>query len=892
MKNQKQVVVQAVLHVVVVVVNRRQFMTPMMEQYLSIKKKYEDCILFYRLGDFYEMFLTDAILASKELGITLTARDSGGSKNINDKKKIDMCGVPYHSADSYIAKLVKKGYKVAICEQIGDPKASKSIVKREVVRVITPGTILDNNSLDESKNNYIMCIFQNSKGYGVALADVTTGEFLTTSFFKDEERKVIDEIAKFNPAEIIVNEEFTSKDKIENIFNIDLNIYAPWCFEYISAYKKICNHFNVISLKGFGIDDNEHSIACSGALLQYLSETQMTKLKHISSIRKYNLDQFMFLDISSRRNLELCQTLRGNEKKGSLLWVLDKTKTSMGARLIRKWIEQPLINVNQINKRLDAVSDYKEDPFLREDIKDILEKIKDIERIMGRIVYATANGQDLIALKKSFENLPKIKAMLKCLKSSLNQEIHKELDCLEDVYNIIEDSINEETPISIRDGNIIKDGFNKELDMYREAKNKGTDWLLSIEEKERTNTGIKNLKIKYNKVFGYCIEVTNSYKDLVPDTYIRRQTLASAERYITPELKEIEDKILSANEKITEIEYSIFSDIRNKIADEIERIQDTANKIATIDVLQSLGDVAYKNSYVKPNVNNGGIIEIKDGRHPVVELLTSQAFIPNDIFLDKEDSRIYVITGPNMAGKSTYMRQCALITLMAQIGCFIPASSGTIGIVDRIFTRVGASDDLATGQSTFMVEMNEVANILNNATTNSLLILDEIGRGTSTYDGLSIAWSVLEYISDKQCIGAKTLFATHYHELTEIEGKVDGAVNYCVTVEEIGKDIVFLRKVVRGSVDKSYGIHVAQLAGIPKRVIDRSNEIMSSLLHIDIIKNDDGENSDIVYFGAKKPSHPNTKHNNIITELQNMDINALSAKDALSALSNLKQKLD
>lgn len=866
-------------------------MTPMVKQYLDIKKNYEDCILFYRLGDFYEMFLNDAIIASKELNITLTSKEAGGSKNSEDKKKMEMCGIPYHSADPYIAKLVKKGYKVAICEQIGDPKLSKTIVERKVVRVVTPGTILDNNSIDENKNNYIMCIYQNTSGYGVVLADITTGEFLTTSFFKDEERKVVDEIAKFNPSEILVNEEFNNKDIIENIFNITINIFVPWAFEYISAYKKICDHFNVINLKGFGIDDNEHSIACCGALLEYLYQTQMTELSHISSIKKYNLEQFMFLDISSRRNLELCQTIRSNEKKGSLLWVLDKTKTAMGGRLIRKWIEQPLINVNQINKRLDAVNEYKEDIILRQDIKDILEKIKDIERIMGRVVYGTANGQDLNALKNSFGYLPQIKQNLKDLTSFLNQKIYSQLDCLEDIYEVIQNTIKEDSPISIRDGNIVKDGVNEKLDSYREAKTKGTDWLLELEEKERVATGIKNIKIKYNKVFGYCLEVTNSYKNLVPEHYIRRQTLANTERYITPELKEIEEKILSANEKITEIEYNIFTEIRTKIAKEVHRIQKTANKIATIDVLQSFANVACENNYVKPIVDNNGIIDIKEGRHPVVELLTKHAFVPNDTYLDRNDSRIYVITGPNMAGKSTYMRQTALITLMAQIGCFIPASSGTIGVVDRIFTRVGASDDLATGQSTFMVEMNEVANILNNATINSLLILDEIGRGTSTYDGLSIAWAVLEYISNKNYIGAKTLFATHYHEFTRIEGKIDGAVNYCVTVEEAGKDVIFLRKVVKGSVDRSYGIHVAQLAGIPKVVIDRANEVMCSFLHMDIIKDDfEDEHSDVVYFGMRKPSRPNTKSNNIITELKNIDLDLLTPKEAFATLSRLKQK--
>jgi len=803
-------------------------MTPMMEQYSSIKANYRDCILFYRLGDFYEMFFEDAIRASRELGITLTSRNAKKNKdNDNDESRIDMCGVPFHSAEAYISKLIKKGYKVAICEQVSTPNASKDIVRREVVRVVTPGTILDTNSLDETRNNYIMCIFQDFEGYGIGLADVTTGEFLTTSVSAiSGEREIIDEIAKFNPAEIIVNEGFTAKDMVENIFNIKSQVFNSWSFEYGNAEKKICSHFNVLNLSGFGINQDKHSIISSGALLEYLSETQMTELKHISTIKKYRMNQFMFLDINSRKNLELSQTIRENTKKGSLLWVLDKTKSSMGARLIRKWIEHPLSNVHQINKRLEAVLEYKEDPIFRQDVRDNLSRVKDIERIMGKIVYKTANPEDLVALKKSLENFPQIKESLRGSRSALNMELFNTFDPLEDIKYLIEDSINEEVSANLKDGNIIKQGFNTNLDLYREAKEKGTDWLQDIEDRERQRTGIKNIKIKYNKIFGYCIEVTNSYKDLVPEDYIRRQTLANMERYVTSELKEIEEKILSANEKIEEIEREIFSDIRAQIADMVERVQSTANKIATIDVLQSFAHVAYENSYVMPTVNNAGVIDIKEGRHPVVELLSKQAFVPNDVHLNDDESRIHVITGPNMAGKSTYMRQTALIVLMAQIGSFIPASSGVIGIVDRIFTRIGASDNLATGQSTFMVEMNEVADILNNATENSLLIVDEIGRGTSTSDGLCIAWAVLEYIANQ--IGAKTLFATHYHELTSIEGKISGTLNYCLTVQERGNDIVFTRKVMRGKANKSYGIYVAQLAGLPKAVIERSNEILAN----------------------------------------------------------------
>ena len=864
-------------------------LTPMMQQYIEIKEKYQDCILFYRLGDFYEMFFDDALVASKELEITLTGRDCGLSE------RAPMCGVPFHSCDAYIARLIEKGYKVAICEQTGDPKTSKTIVKREVVRVITKGTVTDNKTLDERKNNFIMCIYENKSGFGVSVADVTTGDFFTTSFHKDEDKNVVDEIAKYLPSEIIVNEEFNGNDLIKNIFDIKPYIHDSLSFEYANALKLLCSHFKVINLSGFGISEDELAVGSSGALLNYLYETQKNDLSHINSIKNYALNEFMFLDISSRRNLELCETIRDRSKKGSLLSVLDKTKTSMGARLIRRWLEQPLLNVLEINKRLDAVSEFKEDALFREEIKELLSIVYDIERLTGRIVYNQANPRDFISLKKSIENFPKIKAMLSVLESELNKELFNGLDTLEDIFKLIDDTITEEPPISIREGGFIKAGINEELDRYRFVKNKADDLLLELEEREKANTGIKNLKIKYNKIFGFYLEVTNSYKHLVPDSFIRRQTLANAERYTTIELKEMEEEILMAEEKINKLEYDLFIKTRDDLAKEILRIQNGANIISIVDVLQSLGDVADSNRYVKPIVNSSGAIDIREGRHPVVEKMNKGQFIANDTYLDLDDNRLSIITGPNMAGKSTYMRQTALIVLMAQIGSFIPADYGVIGVVDRIFTRVGASDDLATGQSTFMVEMTEVANILNNATKNSLLILDEIGRGTSTYDGLSIAWAVLEHIADKNKLGAKTLFATHYHELTELEGRVPGVVNYRITVLENGRDIVFLRKIARGGADRSYGILVAKAAGIPVNVIERSNQIMSSLLHNDIIKRDvldknEPTEDNIVHYGKKKPPQSKGKYDILVEEINSINLEVLTPREAILKLFDLQEK--
>lgn len=851
-------------------------MTPMMLQYMEIKDKYKHCILFYRLGDFYEMFFEDALIASKELDITLTGKDCGM------EERAPMCGVPFHSADSYIAKLVEKGYKVAICEQVEDPKDAKGIVKRDVVRVVTPGTMLDTTVLDETKNNYLMCVFADEKGFGVSACDITTGDLIVSDFGIDDENKIIDIIAMYSPAEIIVNELANRKfyERILNIFDIKLTKFFEWVFDYQNCHITLCNRFKVLNLSGYGIEGDRHCVIAGGAMLCYLFETQKGNVGQILGIRIYSPNDYMVLDISSRKNLELTENINDRKKKGSLLWVLDKTKTAMGARLLRNWIEKPLINNIEIEKRLDAVDEIKNKVFEREDLKELLSSIYDIERLMSKIVYATANGKDLIALRNSFKVLPNIKSLISSFKSEYFKEISSNIDKLEDIYNLIESSIVEDPPFSIREGGIIKEGYNAEVDELNSAKTEGTGWLNEIENREKEKTGIKKLKIKYNKVFGYFIEVTNSFKDMVPDYYIRKQTLANAERYITPELKEIEDKILGASDKVVILEYNLFTDIRSQIAHHIERIQATAKALSEADVLMSLGEVAEKNNYVRPDININGVIDIKNGRHPVVEIANNEEFIPNDTYLDLKRDTLAIITGPNMAGKSTYMRQVALIVLMAQVGSFVPCEYANIGITDRIFTRVGASDDLATGQSTFMVEMVEVANILNSSTKNSLLILDEIGRGTSTYDGLSIAQAVLEYISSK--IGARTLFATHYHELTELYTSFENVKNYCVSVKEDGEDVVFLRKITEGSADKSYGVHVAKLAGVPKIVVKRANQILSKIdkANLEISSPDP-------YF--YEDYQEDTRGEKIIERLENIDVNSLSPLDALKLMYELKE---
>ena len=867
-------------------------LTPMMLQYTQIKDQYKDCILFYRLGDFYEMFFEDAVLASEELGIVLTARDCGLSE------RAPLCGVPFHSADSYIAKLVQKGYKVAICEQMEKPdKNSKAPLKREVVRVVTPGTMIDSNYLDEAKNNYIFCAYECADGFGIALCDISTGEFMTTSFTPLESNGVIDELVKFMPSEVIYNEGFSMSEAVKGLSNASISSYDSWNFEYANAFKALCEHFRVANLNSFGIEDNMAAIGACGALIAYLHQTQMNNMEHLNSIRLYTNHDFMPLDASSRRNLEISQSMRSGTKKGSLLGVLDKTTTSMGARLLKSWLEQPLIDAVQVNKRLDCVAELKKDQFCREEIKDCLGSIYDIERLLSKIVYKSANAKDLIALKKSFEVLPSIKVLMAGLGSDYGRALCNELDPLADLHNIINKCIMDDPPFSIREGGFIKNGLNETLDRLRHVKNSASDLLDEYEARQREETGIKNLKVKYNKVFGYSIEITNSFLGKVPDAYIRRQTLANAERYITEELRQIEDEILGADSKIVELEYDLFVQIRDEIEKNVQRIQKSASIIATLDSLVSLAEAAHLNNYVRPEITTDGAIHIEGGRHPVVEKMPRTAFVPNDTLMNLGSNRMSIITGPNMAGKSTYMRQVALITLMAQCGSFVPANKASISICDRIFTRVGASDDLATGQSTFMVEMSEVANIINQATKNSLLILDEIGRGTSTYDGLSIAWAVLEYIASQTKLGAKTLFATHYHELTELEGNIDGVLNYRMSVRDFNGDIVFLRKIERGAADRSYGIHVAKLAGIPSEVLYRAGEVMMLLLHEEMIKKsgnaDDSENSEPVDYarpGRKAKASTLSDSDWLIKELLALDVDALSPRDALRTLYELKEK--
>ena len=872
--------------------------TPMMQHYLQTKEEYKDCILFYRLGDFYEMFFDDAILVSKELELTLTGKSCGM------EERAPMCGIPFHAAEGYLNRLVANGHKVAICEQVEDPKLAKGIVKREVIRVVTPGTNLDIQALDESKNNYIMCIVYMEDRYGLSLADVSTGDFYLTEL--DSERKLLDEINKFSPAEIVCNESFymsgVDLDDMRHRLGITIYSLESWYFSDETAETTLKEHFHVNSLEGLGLKDYSYGTIAAGALLKYLYETQKNHLDHISTIHPYSTGKYMIIDSSTRRNLELTETLREKQKRGSLLWVLDKTKTAMGARLLRSYVEQPLIEKKEIEKRQDAIADINHHLITREELREYLNPIYDLERLITRVTYLTANPRDLIAFKNSIHMLPPIKSLLADFDAELLKEIEEELDPLEELFDLIEQSIIEEPPVSVREGGLIKDGYNENVDKYRQAKTEGKTWLAELEAKEREKTGIKNLKIKFNKVFGYYLEVTNSYKELVPDYFTRKQTLANAERYITPELKELEDMILGAEDKLINLEYDLFCEVRGKIADEVIRIQKTAKSIAKLDVFVSLAVVADQNNYCRPKMNENGVIDIKEGRHPVVEkMISNDMFISNDTYLDNGNNRISIITGPNMAGKSTYMRQTAIIVLMAQIGSFVPASSAKIGIVDRIFTRVGASDDLASGQSTFMVEMNEVANILRNATAKSLLVLDEIGRGTSTFDGLSIAWAVVEHISNPKLRGAKTLFATHYHELTELEGKLNNVHNYCIAVKEKGDDIVFLRKIVKGGADRSYGIQVAKLAGVPDSVIERAKQIADELSANDITaaaRNISVETShrkkkeklDEVDL-AQMSLFDTVKDDDILDELKNVDLGNMTPIDALNKLYELQNKI-
>lgn len=868
---------------------------------METKSQYQDCILFYRLGDFYEMFFDDALTASRELEITLTG------KNCGQEERAPMCGVPYHAVESYLNKLVSKGYKVAICEQVEDPKTAKGIVKREVVRIVTPGTNLDTQALDESKNNYIMCIVYIADRYGVSVADITTGDYFVTEI--EDSAKLMDEIYRFSPSEIICNEAFYMSgmdlDGMRDRLGITIYSLDAWYFDDAVCRQKLLDHFKVSSFAGLGLADYDCGVISAGALLQYLLETQKNDLSNLTHITPYTSGKYMMLDSSTRRNLELCETLREKQKRGSLLWVLDKTKTAMGARTLRKYVEQPLIDKKEIEKRLDAVQELKDQAISREELREYLSPVYDLERLIMKITYGSANPRDLTAFRTSLEMLPPIRYILQDMQSELLKSITEDLDPLEDLCSLIASAIREEPPIAMKEGNIIRDGYNEEVDKLRRAKSDGKDWLAKLENDEREKTGIKNLRIKYNKVFGYYLEVTNSYKDLVPEYYTRKQTLANAERYITPELKELEDMILGAEDKLYALEYELYTEVRETIAAEVERIQQTAKAVAALDVFASLALVAERNNYVRPKINEKGVIDIKEGRHPVVErMIPNDMFISNDTYLDDKKHRISIITGPNMAGKSTYMRQTALIALMAQVGSFVPAKSANIGISDRIFTRVGASDDLASGQSTFMVEMTEVANILRNATSKSLLILDEIGRGTSTFDGLSIAWAVVEYISDSRLLGAKTLFATHYHELTELEGKIENVNNYCIAVKEKGDDIVFLRKIVKGGADKSYGIQVAKLAGVPDLVINRAKEIVEELSEGDITT----RVSEIAVkdkVSKKKPKvkkydevdiaqmslFDTVKDDDVLEELKNLDVGNMTPIDALNTIYRLQNKL-
>ena len=875
-------------------------LTPMMQQYMQTKKEYPDCILFYRLGDFYEMFFDDALIASKELEITLTG------KNCGLEERAPMCGVPYHSVDGYLNRLVSKGYKVAICEQTEDPSTAKGLVKREVVRIVTPGTNLDTQSLDETRNNYIMSVVYIADRFGMSIADITTGDYFVTEIGDSE--KLFDEIFKFMPSELICNEAFYMSGMDLELLKekLGISIYAldSWYFDDAICTQTLKDHFHVSAMEGLGLSDYDSGIIAAGALLKYLLETQKRDLSHMTRLSVYTTGKYMLLDSSTRRNLELCETLREKQKRGSLLWVLDKTKTAMGARALRKFIEQPLIDRTEINRRLDAVDELKNEAISREELREYLSPVYDLERLVCKITYQSANPRDLIAFETSLSMMPHVKCILQDMKSPLLKELYENLDPLEDLCTLVKKAIKEDSPIAMKEGGIIRDGYNEEVDRLRSAKSDGKEWLAKLESDEREKTGIKNLRVRYNKVFGYYLEVTNSYKELVPDYYTRKQTLANAERYIIPELKELEDTILGAEDRLYALEYQIFSDIRDQIAKEVLRIQTAARIIANLDAFASLALVAERNHYVRPTINEKGVIDIKDGRHPVVEkMIPNDMFICNDTYLNDKKNRISIITGPNMAGKSTYMRQTALIVLMAQIGSFVPASSANIGIVDRIFTRVGASDDLASGQSTFMVEMTEVANILRNATSKSLLILDEIGRGTSTFDGLSIAWAVIEHISNSKLLGAKTLFATHYHELTELEGKIDNVNNYCIAVKEKGDDILFLRKIVKGGADKSYGIQVAHLAGVPESVTNRAKEIVEELVHADITT----RIKDISVQGQSQPK-VKTKHydevdlaqmslfdtvqdNDVLEELKNLDVSNLTPIDALNTLYQLQNKL-
>jgi len=859
-------------------------LTPMMQQYMQLKEKYSDCLLFFRLGDFYEMFFEDALTASRELEIVLTGRDCGL------EERAPMCGVPYHSVDNYINRLIEKGYKVAICEQLTDPSEAKGLVERDVIRVITPGTVIEECMLDERKNNYIVSLFLQDAKIGLTCADVSTGSFAVCEFHgENADIELLDELGRIQPTEIIANEAFFMNEAL--LREIQSRYYIQCysrghAFEFSRAERCLQEHFNVVSLDGFGCKGLTFAVSAAGALLDYLEDTQKNALIHIKKISVIHRQEYMALDLNTRQNLELTRPIRSDGgKKNTLLGLLDSTKTAMGGRRLRSWIEQPLQNVEKINARLDAVEELVKSTLLRQELSGLLDSIYDVERLCSRIAYGTVNARDCVALALSLSKLPGILQLIQKLSAETFCKMAASLDLMDDIYLLLENAIMPDPPIGVKDGGIIRDGYDEEVDSYRAASKNGKNWLAELEAKEREATGIKNLKIGFNRVFGYYLEVTKSYQHLVPYHYQRKQTLANAERYITPELKELEETILGAEEKCIIREYKLFLDIRDLLSEAIERLQADAQILSELDVYQSMAEIAVRNRYCRPVVDKKGKIEITDGRHPVVERSLKDGFVPNHTLLGGKDAKLQIITGPNMAGKSTYMRQVALITLMAHVGSFVPAAKAHISIVDRIFTRVGASDSLATGQSTFMVEMSEMANILNNATSNSLLILDEIGRGTSTFDGLSIAWAVLEHIADPALCGAKTLFATHYHELTELEGKLPGVVNYRISVKEVGEDIIFLRKIVRGGADKSFGIQVARLAGLPDSVVQRAKAILKDLESADINRGNPVVESpaapqQITLFGS-------VAADDIIDTLKNMDINTLTPMDALNALYDL-----
>ena len=865
--------------------------SPMMQRYLETKEQYKDCILFYRLGDFYEMFFDDAITASRELEITLTGKDCG------QEERAPMAGVPHHAAEMYISRLIAKGYKVAICEQLEDPKTTKGIVKRGVIRVVTPGTIVESNMLEERKNNYIMSIFKSGIYFGIGVCDISTGEFYSAEI-KDNNNfpQLLDEIARYSPSELVINSNLADcteeMSKIRERFNCYITRFQDKFFDSKPDIIKL--RFNLIDTNQKPIENIEErsfAVASINALIEYIEQTQMTSLDHINKITIYQISKYMSLDINARRNLEITEKMRDKSKKGTLLWVLDKTSTSMGGRHLRRWLSDPLIDTLEINRRLNAVKELKEDVMLRGDVIDNLKKVYDIERLAGKMAYGNANARDMITLKNSLSKLPDVKKILEHCQSEMLKDIYENLDELEDIHELIEKAIVEDPPMTVKDGGIIKMGYDEEVDKLKTATTEGKNWIIQLEADEKEKTGIKNLKVGFNKVFGYYIEVTKSNLSQVPERYVRKQTLTNAERYITEELKNLENQILGAEEKVVILEYNIFTKIREEIAKNIVRLQNTATLVSTLDVLSSFAQVAEDMNYCMPHVDNSGIIDIKAGRHPVIEkMLGTGEFVENDTYLDKDENRLSIITGPNMAGKSTYMRQVALITLMAQVGSFVPAEEAKIGVVDKIFTRVGASDDLSMGQSTFMVEMMEVATILKEATPNSLVILDEIGRGTSTYDGLSIAWAVAEYIANKEKCGAKTLFATHYHELTELEEKIEGVKNYSIAVKEKGEDIIFLRKIVRGGTDESYGIHVARLAGVPKLVTEEANKILKSLERKNILTGKKEEKKDKKQVEGQFDMY-NYKLAEIAHELDKVNLNELTPIDALNTLVKIKEKM-